>query len=323
MKKVVDDIRLMIKVCDMYYNQECSQQKIASELNLSRPTVSRLLSSAREQGIVKITISDLDEIRYWELERDLEKRFGLAEMLITESSADVDETNDLIGRMAGRYITKKIRNGTIVGVSMGRTLHQMVTHVRKPDATDVVFVPLIGGMGQLQTQLHANSIAEDLAQVYGGTFVPFHAPARVSSRKMRDELMKEESLAGAVNMMKHLDMALVGIGYPNEYSSITATGYFDESAIERLKERNVAGDICMQFFDENGSTSTYRIENNVIGIDINTLTKVSSCVGIAGGMDKLKAIRGAIRGGYINRLITDVDCAKALMEDEDTPALKA
>jgi DNA-binding transcriptional regulator LsrR (DeoR family) len=313
MKKVVDDIRLMIKVCDMYYNQECSQQKIASELNLSRPTVSRLLSSAREQGIVKISISDLDEIRYWELERELEKRFGLAEVLITESREDADETNDLIGRMAGRYISKKIRNDSIVGVSMGRTLHQMVTHVRDPEAKEVTFVPLVGGMGQLQTQLHANSIAEDLARIYEGTFVPFHAPARVSSRKMRDELMKEESLAGAVSMMKHLDMALVGIGYPNEYSSITATGYYDEQAIEELKRRKVAGDICMQFFDENGSTLPYSIDNNVIGIDIANLCKVPSCIGIAGGMDKLKAIRGAIRGGYINRLITDVDCARALM----------
>jgi DNA-binding transcriptional regulator LsrR (DeoR family) len=313
MKKVVDDIRLMIKVCDMYYNQECSQQKIATELNLSRPTVSRLLSSAREQGVVKIIISDLDEIRYWELERELEKRFGLAEVLITDSCEDANETNDLIGRAAGRYISKKIRNNSIVGVSMGRTLHQMVTHVRNPEASDVTFVPLVGGMGQLQTQLHANSIAEDLAHIYGGTFIPFHAPARVSSRKMRDELMKEESLAGAVNTMKHLDMALVGIGYPNEYSSITATGYYDEQAIEELKRRKVAGDICMQFFDESGSTALYRTDNNVIGIDIANLCKVPSCIGIAGGMDKLKAIRGAIRGGYINRLITDVDCARALM----------
>jgi DNA-binding transcriptional regulator LsrR (DeoR family) len=313
MKKVVDDIRLMIKVCDMYYNQECSQQKIATELNLSRPTVSRLLSSAREQGVVKIIISDLDEIRYWELERELEKRFGLADVLITESSEDANETNDLIGRVAGRYIAKKIRNNSIVGVSMGRTLHQMVTHVRNPEASDVTFVPLIGGMGRLQTQLHANSIAEDLAHIYEGTFVPFHAPARVSSRKMRDELMKEESLAGAVNMMKHLDMALVGIGYPSEYSSITATGYYDEQAIEELKRRKVAGDICMQFFDESGSTAPYRTDNNVIGIDIANLCKVPCCIGIAGGMDKLKAIRGAIRGGYINRLITDVDCARALM----------
>ncbi|MBR0411156.1 MAG: sugar-binding transcriptional regulator [Eubacterium sp.] len=312
MKKVVDDVRLMIKVCDLYYNQNISQQKIAVTLGLSRPTVSRLLSSARDQGIVQIRISDLDEIKYLELERQLEERYQLEEVLITDSSKEVDETNDLIGRMAGRYIEKKIRSGNIVGVSMGRTLHQMTRHVTHPGASEVVFVPMVGGMGQLQTQLHANSIAEALADIYQGTFIPFHAPARVSTRKMRDELMKEESLAVAVNAMKHMDIALVGIGYPNEYSSITATGYYDEQAIEQLKERQVAGDICMQFFDENGDTSLYSTDNNVIGYDIAHLHRVPCCVGIAGGMDKLKAIRGAIRGGYINRLITDVECAKAL-----------
>ena len=77
MKKVVDDVRLMIKVCDLYYNRQISQQKIAQELGLSRPTVSRLLSSAKEQGVVTITISDLDEIQYWELERQLEERWHL------------------------------------------------------------------------------------------------------------------------------------------------------------------------------------------------------------------------------------------------------
>lgn len=313
MKKVVDDVRLMIKVCDLYYNQNISQQQIAGSLGLSRPTVSRLLSSARDQGVVKIIISDLDEIKYWELERQLEERYHLKEVLITDSSSDVDEINDHIGRMAGRYIEKKIRDGNVVGVSMGRTLHQMTTHVARPTASDVVFVPMVGGMGQLQTQLHANSIAEALADLYQGTFIPFHAPARVSTRKMRDELMKEESLAAAVATMKRMDIALVGIGYPNEYSSITATGYYDEKAIEELKRRQVAGDICMQFFDENGDTSLYSEDNNVIGIDIGSLHKVSCCVGIAGGMDKIKAIRGAIRGNYINHLITDIDCARALL----------
>ena len=314
MKKVVDDVRLMIRVCDLYYNKGKSQQSIAADLGLSRPTVSRLLSSARDQGIVTITISDLDEIRYWELERALEEAFHLEEVLITESSPDVDEANDLIGRMAGRYIEKKIQDGSVVGVSMGRTLHQMTTHVNRPAASGVTFVPMVGGMGLLQTQLHANSIAEDLARIYDGTFIPFHAPAIVSTRKMRDELMKEESLARAVDMMKHLDMALVGIGYPNEYSSITATGYYDEEAIQTLKDRQVAGDICMQFFDENGDTSPYKVDNNVIGIDIAQLMKIPCCVGIAGGMDKLMAVRGAIRGGYINRLITDVNCARALLD---------
>ena len=68
MKKVVDDPRLMIKVCDLYYNQDASQQQIGKQLGLSRPTVARLLASAREQQIVEIRIPGLDSIEYWELE---------------------------------------------------------------------------------------------------------------------------------------------------------------------------------------------------------------------------------------------------------------
>ena len=56
MRKVIDDPRLMVRVCDLYYNQGISQQQIAKDLNLSRPTVSRVLALAREQGIVKISM---------------------------------------------------------------------------------------------------------------------------------------------------------------------------------------------------------------------------------------------------------------------------
>ena len=35
MRKKVDDPRLMIKVCDLYYNQNASRQEIGQELGLS------------------------------------------------------------------------------------------------------------------------------------------------------------------------------------------------------------------------------------------------------------------------------------------------
>ena len=69
MRKVIDDPRLMVRVCDLYYNQGISQQQIAKDLNLSRPTVSRVLALAKEQGIVKISISNVNAVEHWELER--------------------------------------------------------------------------------------------------------------------------------------------------------------------------------------------------------------------------------------------------------------
>ena len=313
MRKVIDNVRLMVKVCDLYYNQNIPQQQIAARLSLSRPTVSRLLSSARDQGIVRITISNLDEIRYWELERQLEKLYNLREVLIVDSCDSDEEQKEVLGKAAGRFIEGMIKDGSKVGISMGSTLSEVVKHVEHGEARDVTFVPLVGGMGRLRTELHANSLAEELARIYEGHFVPLHAPARVSSSRIRDELIREESLSAAINLADRLSIALVGIGYPNENSAITATGYFKDNEIDSLKERNVAGDICMQFYDIQGNTTPFTEDNNVIGIDIHKLKNVPVSIGIAGGAAKIPSLIGAINGNYINILITDVKSASALI----------
>lgn len=316
MRKVVDDPRLMIKVCDLFYNQNASQQQICGMLRLSRPTVARLLVTAREQGIVQITIPNLDAITYWELEKKLEEQYGLREVLVVDQGSTEEELEAALGSAAARYLQYIIKDGNTVGVSMGSTLYHMVTRLEQPTAKGVTFVPLIGGMGRLRTELHSNSLAESMSRFYKGTFVPLHAPARVSSALIRDELMREESLSSAIGLMKRLDVVLVGIGYPNEHSAIKATGYFKEQEMESLIERGVAGELCMQFYDETGDTAPYKNDNTVIGIDIHRLRKVPCSVGIAGGVEKLPAIKGAIRGKYINMLITDVKCASALASEE-------
>lgn len=317
MRKVVDDVRLMVKVCDLYYNGNVSQQQIAAMLNLSRPTVSRLLVSAREKGIVQITVSNLDTIRYWEMERKLEDRYQLREVIIVDSASDQEELKTSLGRAAGQYLESTIKNNQVVGVSMGSTLHQVVSHVTRPLAHGVTFVPLIGGMGQLRMDLHSNNLAETLSKVYDGRVIPLHAPARMSSSVIRDELMKEESLAEALRLMRQVDVAIVGIGCPfSDNSSIAATGYFKDNEIDFLREKNVAGDICMQFYNVEGDTSPFQKDNIVIGIDIHRLKNIPHSIGVAGGLDKLAAIKGAINGHYINILITDIQCAEALLSNE-------
>lgn len=317
MRKKIDDPRLMIKVCDLYYNQNASRQQIGKELELSRPTIARLLDSARELGIVQIQIPDLDTITFWELEKQLEEKFGLRQVLVVDGSKDKDELESALGSVAARYLQYVIADGSTVGISMGSTLHHMVNALQEAPAENVTFVPLVGGMGKLRMELHANSLAEKMSRICSGSFVPLHAPARVSGTTVRDELMKEESVKAALQLMNHLDAALVGIGYPNEHSAIKATGYYKENEIESLVDRDASGELCMQFYDVEGRTEPYISDNTVIGIDVHRLRKVPRSIGIAGGQEKLSAIRGAIRGRYINVLITDAECAKALLSDEE------
>ena len=139
MRKKVDNPRLMIKVCDLYYNQNASRQEIGQELGLSRPTIARLLDSAREQGLVRIEIPDLDTIAYWELEKKLEEKYGLRQVLVVDGSDDKDTLESALGSSAARYLQYVIKDDSIVGVSMGSTLHHMVSALQKAPAERVTY----------------------------------------------------------------------------------------------------------------------------------------------------------------------------------------
>ena len=316
MRKIIDDPRLMIKVCELYYFENMSQMQIAKTLNLSRPSVSRLLAAAKEQGIVKIHISNLESVKYWKLERDLEKQYGLKDVIIVDPGSSEEESKEALGRAGARYLEYIIKDGHRVGISMGSTLHHVVSGITNPQASDVTFIPLVGGIGQVRMELHANTLAEALSRIYGGNFYPLHAPARVSSALIRDEMMKEKSLSSVIRLANRLDVAVVGIGYPNENSAIKATGYFKKNEIESLIKRKVAGELCMQFYDIEGNTAPFENDNTVIGIDISILRKVPISIGITGGIEKLSAVKGALNGGYINTLITDIQCASALASEK-------
>ena len=54
MKKIVDDLRLIYKCCDLYYTDQMTQQSICDSLGLSRATGSRMLKLGREQVTVRI-----------------------------------------------------------------------------------------------------------------------------------------------------------------------------------------------------------------------------------------------------------------------------
>ena len=43
------------------------------------------------------------------------------------------------------------------------------------------------------------------------------------------------------------------------------------------------------------------------------IKKIRNRIGIAGGVERVKAVKGAIAGGYINILITNNECAEKLL----------
>ena len=47
-----------LEICHLYYEDGLSQNEIAEKLKISRPTISRLLTFAKENGLVQIKVMD-------------------------------------------------------------------------------------------------------------------------------------------------------------------------------------------------------------------------------------------------------------------------
>jgi DNA-binding transcriptional regulator LsrR (DeoR family) len=60
------------------------------------------------------------------------------------------------------------------------------------------------------------------------------------------------------------------------------------------------------------------VDKRVIGVTLQQLTSADRSVGVAGGERKYHAIRGAVRGRWVNVLITDVATAERLLADAPT-----
>src|ERR1051326_3466034 len=73
--------RLLVKISRLYYEDGLNQQDIAKRLGISRPHVSRMLATARAEGVVTITINN-PYSREQDIERELVETFGILDALV-------------------------------------------------------------------------------------------------------------------------------------------------------------------------------------------------------------------------------------------------
>jgi DNA-binding transcriptional regulator LsrR (DeoR family) len=83
--------------------------------------------------------------------------------------------------------------------------------------------------------------------------------------------------------------------------------------LENLKHSGAVGDINLRFFDENGEIVQSNFDQRVIGITLNEIQRIKRVVGVAGGVAKLPAIRGALAGKLVDVLVTDQITAQRVL----------
>jgi deoxyribonucleoside regulator len=315
-----DHMARLVEVARAYYLHNKTQAEIARSMGISRSMVSRDLTMAREARIVEIRIRDPRRMANT-IEQHIRQLFPhLIDVVIAPTfSEEPDATRTMIGRFAANYLSNHLEPGQRLVLGCGRTLRAVVDALPRRPVPDIEIVQAMGNIGHEAHGIDYNAVALQAANALSGRVYYLSAPAILGKRAgdASNFVDANPDLSHTLALTKQADVTAVGLGSLESDQIYAQAGLIDRDELNSLRGHAV-GDICGRFFDLDGEEVIAPFADRTIGITLQDLCQSQVSIGIAGGRDKVEPLIGALRGHYINVLISDEFTAQRLIEQMET-----
>ena len=298
---------LMVKAAWFYYFENMTQQAIADRLSISRMRVIKLLEAARQNGIIQFRLRS-DGVGMAEQSRALMEKYHLKDVFLIPSAEEEATTNESIASAGAMYIADRLGDNACINVGYGDTLSRTLNHLATMVETPVTCISLTGGVSPYLPNTRSN--------IFNARLFLMPAPLLASSPEMASAMRSESSVSEIFDMAELSSFTLVGIGSIHDSATVVKSGVLSRNDLFFLRMNKAVGDILCHFFDPDGRLLQTPIEDRLISTTLSRLKALRNVVGLAAGAQKADAIRAALRGGYLDVLVTDEATASLLLKDE-------
>ena len=301
-------LKRLERVARLYYEENMTQAEIARELNVSRPLISRMLSDARDEGIVEIKIvSRATSVS--PLFGELKNTFGLLGGVLVGDELSGELTNRAISDAAISYIEEL--GGGHLGIGWGHIIGTIVSSLesrspRNYSVTDVS--PMIGNSGVPIRNYHPNENVRIIGQQTMSKAHYLYTPAVADSKLDFELLLKTEQYKSILDEWSQLDIALVNIGNHPSTPDLGSSARFGN----RLSEEKAIGRLIAYYFDVDGNI-IQSDEDYVIQIPLEKLKDCPNVIGVCSANTNAKALLGALKSGILTHIIVREELVKEMV----------
>lgn len=310
-----DRASLLADVAEMYYLEQKNQAEIAKAVGVTRSMISRMLTEARENGIVDIRIqrplqSDLEQ------EDALKEKFGLKDVFVVVTRHRHGERlTRMLGSAGAHMLARYLAPQKILGLAWGTSISATVDAFEATESIPVKVVQLVGAMGARNMEYDGHDLVSRFADKLGGEAYYLNAPYLCQSADIAKSLLETKSVRETISVGKKTDIALLGVGTTQpEYSSFNLAGYVTRRELDDLRKAGGVGDVCGLHFDLHGQPACDDFCERLVSIRRADLLNIPVRLGVAGGEGKAEAILGALRSKYVNVLVTDSITARKVLD---------
>lgn len=322
---VVDSLerrRLAYEAALLYYMEQQTMESIAKRMGLSRSTVSRLVASARDEGLVRITLHAPQEPAATTASR-LSALYGV-QVTIVPVSQPTSELRRLerVASMAGAMISDIVKEGDTIGVAWGTTLSAVSERLVPKHMERSIVVQLNGAANPGTTGIpFVGELLGNFSRAYGAKVMAFPVPAFFDYATTRAALWRERSISAVREAGRNADLAIFGVGAFSAplASHVYASGYLGNEDVMRLRREGVVGDVCTVLVRSDGSYSDIEINSRASGPTPEELQKIPRRLCVVAGPAKATALIGVLRSGAVTDLVVDDECAQRVLEESERP----
>lgn len=299
------------RVAWFYFVGGLTQQEIGSRLNLTRLRVNRIIGQVRDDGAVQIEVT-LPLVDCIALGEQVAARYGLAEALVVPDLLDHLEQKRVIGEAAGAMAGALIDGRDIgVGIATGRTLSFAVRKLQVRPHRESWVVGLTGGVTR-SSGTNTFEVATSFARKLGVECHYLTAPIYCASPEGRETLLLIDELTDVLARTEIADLGITSCGALAEDTTLTQIRVVKDHLDDLLK-LGAVGEMLGCFLDAQGRPVDHFLNESIIALSPDKLKLKPMSMLVSGGVDKVQIIRAILRGGYVNRLVTNEAVARALL----------
>ena len=303
---------LAIRAAWLHYVGGLTQAAVAKRLGVPSVKAHRLIARAVAEGAVKVTI-DGDIVECARLEAQLVARYGLDHC---EVAPDLDEPGlpiRTLGMAGAGFLRRQIDRGdrAVIGLGHGRTLTAMVQQLPRLDAPDLKFVSLFGGLTR-NYSANPHDVMHRIAEKTGARAYVMPVPFFANTADDREVLLAQRGVADVFAMANGAGLQIVGIGAVEVDAQLVASGMIEPKEIKGIQAAGGVGEVLGYFFDAQGRTLQTALTERTLSVAL-PAAGAGQIVAVAGGADKVQAIRAVLHSRRLRGLITDERTAKAIL----------
>lgn len=311
-----DDELLSIRAAELYYDEDKTQDEVGAILGLTRWKVGRLLAAARENGYIRIEIVH-PRARKLALERQLRERHGLTDAVVVPvaGARSESELRERVAQGAADYLAALRPVPRTLGISWGRTLHDVATLLGEQWAVGVDVVQVNGGVSVNQRAGTAAATAVEIARKASGEATLLPSPAILERVETKTSIENDRTVAAVLDEAAAAAAYLFSAGPATHSSAHIQSGYLSTGEMDELVRRGAVGDVWGRYINAEGMIVDPALDQRTLGLGLTSLQHASTAILVVSGESKHAVTRAIVRNGLCTALVTDEATAHDLLTD--------